>query len=62
MTDKIEDNEVNILDYNIGCNAENRNTEGVVLFVREDIKYELVNKKVRIQLLVCCDRSKRNIV
>lgn len=43
LTDEIEDNEVNVPGYSmIRCNAENRNTGGVVLFVREDIKYELV--------------------
>jgi len=43
LTDEIEENEVNIPVYNmIRCNAVNRNTGGVVLFVTEDIMYELV--------------------
>jgi len=52
LTDEIEDNEVNIPGYNmIRCNAANRNTGGVVLFVREDIKYELVLIKKLVLIL-----------
>jgi len=43
LTEDIEDNEVNVLGYSmIRCNAETRNTGGVVLYVRNDIKYEIV--------------------
>jgi exonuclease III len=43
LTEDIEDSEVNVLGYSmIRCNAENRNTGGVVLYVRNDIKYEIV--------------------
>src|SRR5436309_2179760 len=46
LTDVIEDSEVNIPGYYIiRCNAENRNTGGVVLYIREDVKYELVSTK-----------------
>jgi len=35
---KIEDSEVNVSDYSmIRCDAENRNTGGVVLFIRDNI-------------------------
>jgi len=43
LTEDIEDNEVNVLGYSmIRRNAETRNTRGVVSYVRNDIKYEIV--------------------
>jgi len=43
VTAEIEDCEVNVPGYSmIRCDAENRNTGGVVLYVRDDIKYEIV--------------------
>ncbi|XP_025269746.1 uncharacterized protein LOC112639559 [Camponotus floridanus] len=43
LIDDIEDSEVNVPGYSIvRCNAENRNTGGVVLYVRSEIKYEIV--------------------
>lgn len=46
LTDEIEDREINITGYyTVRCNAENKNTGGVVLYIREDIKYELVLEK-----------------
>ncbi|XP_011636472.1 uncharacterized protein LOC105426752, partial [Pogonomyrmex barbatus] len=43
LIEDIEDNEVNVSGYNMTrCNAENRNTGGVVLYVRNDIIYETV--------------------
>ncbi|XP_025263168.1 uncharacterized protein LOC112637508 [Camponotus floridanus] len=43
LIDEIEDSEVNVPGYSIvRCNAENRNTGGVVLYVRSEIKYEIV--------------------
>lgn len=43
LIDDIEDSEVNVPGYSIArCDAENRNTGGVVLYVRNDIKYEIV--------------------
>jgi len=43
LTEAIEDNEVNVLGYSmIRCNADTRNTGGVALYVRNDIKYEIV--------------------
>ncbi|KYN00041.1 hypothetical protein ALC62_09196 [Cyphomyrmex costatus] len=43
LTEEIEDSEVSVPGYNmIRCDAENRNTGGVVLYVRDDIKYDLV--------------------
>ncbi|XP_011632002.1 uncharacterized protein LOC105423786 [Pogonomyrmex barbatus] len=44
LTEDIEDSEVNVSGYNMTrCNAENRNTGGVVLYVRNDIIYETVS-------------------
>lgn len=38
-----EDSEVNVLGYSvIRYNAENRNTGGVMLYIRDDIKYEVI--------------------
>lgn len=43
---EIEDCEVNISGYSmIRCDAENRNTGGVALYVRDDISYEVVLSK-----------------
>ena len=43
LTSEIEDCEVNVPDYDIiRCNAENRCTGGAILYLREDIKYELL--------------------
>ncbi|KAM0734156.1 hypothetical protein ACS0PU_012521 [Formica fusca] len=43
LTAEIEDSEVNVPGYSIiRCDAENRNTEGVVLYIRDDVKYEIV--------------------
>lgn len=40
---EIEDFEVNVLGYSmIRCDAENRNTGEVILYIRDDIKYEIV--------------------
>lgn len=40
---EIKDSEVNIPGYNmIKCDAENRNTGRVALYVRDDIIYEIV--------------------
>ena len=39
----IEDSEINIPGYNvIRCDAENRNTGGVALYIREEVNYEIV--------------------
>jgi len=46
LTEDIKDTEVNVLGYSmIRCNAETRNTGGVVLYVKNDIKYEIVLAK-----------------
>jgi hypothetical protein len=43
LTAEIEDCEVNVTGYSmIRCDAENRNTGGVVLYIRDDIRYEIV--------------------
>ena len=43
LTDEIEDSEVNVPGYVIiRCDAENRYTGGVILYVRNDIKYEVI--------------------
>lgn len=43
LTAEIEDSEVNVPGYSIiRCDAENRNTGGVVLYIRDDVKYEIV--------------------
>lgn len=46
LTVEIEDSEVNVPGYSIvRCDAENRNTGGVLLYVRDDIKFRIVDKK-----------------
>lgn len=43
LTSEIEDYEVNVPGYDIvRCDAENRSTGGAILYLREDIKYELI--------------------
>lgn len=43
LTAEIEDSEVNVPGYSIiRCDAENRNTGGVVLYIWDDVKYEIV--------------------
>ena len=43
LTDEIEDKEVNIPGYNIvRCNAENRYTGGVAIFIRDDIRHKIL--------------------
>lgn len=43
---EIEDSEVNVPGYSIvRCDAENRNTGGVMLYIRDDIKYDIVLKQ-----------------
>lgn len=43
LTSEIEDCEVNVPGYDIiRCDAENRSTGGAILYLREDIKYELI--------------------
>jgi len=43
LTKDIEDSEVNVPGYSIiRCNAENRNTGGVILYIRNDFKYDIV--------------------
>lgn len=40
VTEEIEDKEVNVCGYNMfRCNAESRNTGGVILYIRDDINY-----------------------
>lgn len=45
---EIEDSEVNVPEYNVvRCDAENRNTGGVMLYIRNDIKYDVIlNEKL----------------
>jgi len=46
LTAEIEDSEVNVPGYSIiRCDAENRNTGGAILYVRYDIKYEILLTK-----------------
>ena len=43
LISEIEDSEVNVPGYSIiRCDAENRNTGGVVMYIRDDIRYEIV--------------------
>lgn len=45
LTDDNDDSEVNVSGYSlIRCNAENKFTGGVVLYVRDNIKYDIVLK------------------
>lgn len=46
LTKDIEDYEVNVPGYSMyRCNAENRNTGGVALYIRNDIKQEIMLAK-----------------
>lgn len=46
LTEEIGDNEANVPGYSIDrCDAENRNTRGTALYIREDMKYEIVMVK-----------------
>lgn len=60
---EIEDSEVSVPGYSVvRCDAESRNTGGVILYVRDDIKYEIVlSKKIEMNCW-CCDRSEREIL
>lgn len=43
LVEDIEDSEVNIPGYSVArCDAENRNTGGVILYIRNDLNYEVV--------------------
>jgi len=45
LIDEIDDNEVNVPGYSVArCDAENRHTGGVMLYIRNDIKYEVILK------------------
>lgn len=40
LTNEIDDSEVNVPGYSLArCNAENRFTGGVAIYIRNDIKY-----------------------
>ncbi|XP_015438094.1 PREDICTED: uncharacterized protein LOC107193204, partial [Dufourea novaeangliae] len=46
LIEDIEDSEVNVPGYNVArCDAENRHTGGVMLYIRNDIKYEVIVKE-----------------
>lgn len=46
ITEDIDDYEVNVPGYNVvRCDAENRSTGGVILYVKSNIKYEVVLTK-----------------
>lgn len=64
LTDEIEDYEVNVPGYSmIKCNAENRHTGGVVLYIWDDIKYEpVLMRKLESNCWCAAIRSKRNRV
>jgi len=44
MTADIDDSEVNVPGCIIRCDAENRYTKRIMLYVRSDIKHEIVLK------------------
>lgn len=51
---EIEDSEINVPGYSVvRCDAENRNTGGVTMYVRDDIKYEIVVSK-KLEKIVWC--------
>ncbi|XP_036144770.1 uncharacterized protein LOC118646290 [Monomorium pharaonis] len=51
---EIEDSEISVPGYSVvRCDAENRNTGGVALYVRDDIKYEIVVLK-KLERIVWC--------
>lgn len=46
LSPEIEDSEVNAPGYSVvRCDGENRNTGGVMMYIRNDIKYEVIVKK-----------------
>ncbi|XP_011699463.1 PREDICTED: uncharacterized protein LOC105456838, partial [Wasmannia auropunctata] len=48
LTPEIDDSEIHVMGYSVvRCDGENRNTGGVMMYIRNDIKYKiLVNKKI----------------
>lgn len=48
LIEDIEDSEINMPGYSVvRCDAENRNTGGVMLYIRDNIRYEIVlNQKI----------------
>ncbi|XP_076298596.1 uncharacterized protein LOC143217836 [Lasioglossum baleicum] len=51
---EIEDSEISVPGYSVvRCDAETRNTGGVALYVRDDIKYEIVVSK-KLERVVWC--------
>src|SRR5436190_14185759 len=54
LTEDINDYEVSVPGYDIvRCDSKNRNTGGVILYVRNDIKYELVLQEESISNCWC---------
>jgi len=48
---EIENSEMNISGYSIiRCDAENRNTEGTILYIKYDVKYEILLTKKMIRI------------
>ncbi|KAL6254079.1 hypothetical protein P5V15_014697 [Pogonomyrmex californicus] len=46
LVPEIEDSELNVPGYDlVRCDGENRNTGGVVIYIRKDIKYQVIAKK-----------------
>lgn len=42
----IEDSEVNVPGYSVArCDAENRSTGGVMMYIRNDLKHEVILKE-----------------
>lgn len=43
LNSEVEDYEVSVPEYSIvRCDAENRNTGGVVMYIRDDVRYEVI--------------------
>jgi len=56
-----EDSEVNVGYSIVRCDTENRNMGDVVLFIRDDIKYETILMKLESNL-VYCDKGEKEIL
>lgn len=47
LTEDISDSEINIIGYNaVRCDGESRTTGGVIMYIKETIKYKVLFKRV----------------
>jgi len=61
LISEIEDSEVNVPGYSlVRCDGENRNTGGVMIYIRNDIKYEVIVKEKIVSNCWCVAVEMRN--